>query len=301
MGREALRGLRTVIRRGDEGYPSSLALIPNPPKNLFVLGDPAALRPGLAVIGARKATPYGRTCARHFAEVAARKGVCIISGGARGCDAESHRAALGAGGVTVVFLGGGCDCYYPACHGRLFQEVVDKGGALVSEYPWDTTPLPFMFRARNRLIAGLAQAVLIVEAGLPSGTFSTADDALTCGKEVLVVPGAITSAASRGSNRLLYQGATPVVDDESFEAALFDAMGVLCQGSGGDDLACRAEEPLLQALLAQPMTMEELFSLAVEVYGSAQARGRMHEVVAQAEGNHLIERHPDGRWGPVVA
>ena len=301
MGRRRLDGPRSVVSLGDSGFPPSLGAVPAPPRQLYVLGNPDCLVPGLAVIGARKATPYGLSCARHFAGVAAGKGVCIISGGARGCDGEAHRAALAAGAPTVVFLGGGCDSYYPACHGRLFQEVVDGGGALVSEYPWDTPPLPYMFRERNRLIAGLAQAVLIVEAGLPSGTFSTADDALNCGKEVLVVPGAITSAASRGSNRLLYQGAVPIVDDESFEAALFDHLGVLQQDSLPAKAAAGTDEPLLQALLAQPLTMEELSELAARIYGPSRARSRLNQALFQGEGSRLIERHADGRWGPVVA
>lgn len=300
MARPVLVGPRTVLALGDGGFPPSLAAIPSPPKQLYVLGDPACLVPGLAVIGARKATSYGLSCARHFARLAAGKGICIISGGARGCDGESHRAALEAGGPTVVFLGGGCDRYYPACHGRLFQEVVDGGGAVVSEYPWDTPPLPYMFRERNRLIAGLAQAVLTVEAGLPSGTFSTADDALNCGKEVLVVPGSITSAASRGSNRLLYQGAVPIVDDDSFEQALFDGLGVLQQESVAAAAGVADDDPLLQAILASPMTAEELYGLAQEACGREGARKAMNATLARAEAAGLIARSPNGRWTPVV-
>lgn len=110
----------------------------------------------------------------------------------------------------MVVLGGGCDCIYPESNRDLFQEVVDKGGAVISEHQWQFPPMPYTFRARNRIIAGLSRATLIVEAGLPSGTFSTADDALSSNREVLVVPGAITSPTSRGANRLLYQGATPI-------------------------------------------------------------------------------------------
>lgn len=300
MARITLKGPRTVLAKGGDGYPPSLQAIPAPPQQLYVLGNPACLVPGLAVIGARKATPYGLSCARHFARLAAAKGICIISGGARGCDGESHRAALEVGAPTVVFLGGGCDRYYPACHGRLFQEIIDGGGAVVSEHPWDADPMPYMFRERNRLIAGLAQAVLIVEAGLPSGTFSTADDALNCGKEVLVVPGAITSAASRGSNRLLYQGAVPIVDDESFEQALFDGLGVLQQDPAPAKASLDTDDPLLQALLAQPLTMEELHEFAVGIYGPSQARSRINHAVFQGESQRLIERHADGRWGPLV-
>lgn len=226
-----VKGPRSELTWDDARFPAALVCIPDPPKRLYVVGDTAALQEGLAVVGARKATPYGIGCATRFAQAAAERGVVIISGGARGCDAAAHRAALEAGAPTVVFLGGGCDELYPAEHESLFQRIVDAGGALVSEYPWDRTPRPYMFRARNRLIAGLARAVLIVEAGLPSGTFSTADEALAAGRDVLVVPGAITSPSSRGANRLLHQGAVPIVDDETFADALFSLFGCLKQES----------------------------------------------------------------------
>lgn len=295
-----LQGERFVIERGDERFPHDLLATTDPPKALYIMGSLDALVPGLAVVGARKATPYGRSCARRFAGIAARKGICIISGGARGCDSEAHRAALGACSPTVVFIGGGLDNYYPAAHGSLFQEVIDRGGALVSEYPWDTPALPYMFRARNRLIAGLAHAVLIVEAGLPSGTFSTADEALSMGKEVLVVPGSIASPLSRGSNRLLYQGATPVVDDETFEDVLFNTFCALRTEEFGQ-VETYDGGPLYQALLAQPLSMEELYDLARSLYDASVARARMNEVIAEAESRKLIARQADGRWAPLVS
>lgn len=301
MSRSKLSGERHVLSQRDGAYPAALREVPCAPDRLYVVGDPGSLRPGLAVIGARKATPYGRGCARRFAKLAAEKGVVIISGGARGCDSEAHRAALEAGGPTVVFLGGGCNCIYPPEHAGLFQEVIDGGGAVVSENPWDFKPKPYTFRARNRLIAGLAQAVLIVEAGLPSGTFSTADEALSMGKEVLVVPGSIASPASHGSNRLLYQGAIPVVDDESFEDILFSLTGMLKHPemeANSDELELTA---LVQAVLASPMPVESIYRLSAEVYGEEQARVSMMRELAEAEREGVVMRYPDGRWGPSVA
>ena len=295
-----LKGPRTVIDFASEAYPDSLRAIAEPPEALYVVGNPGALVPGLAVIGARRATPYGISCARRFARLASEKGVCIISGGARGCDSEAHRAALAAGGPTVVFLGGGCDCLYPPEHFGLFQQVVDAGGAVVSERPWEYVPKPFTFRARNRLIAGLADAVLIVEAGLPSGTFSTADEALDAGKEVLVVPGAITSAESQGSNRLLFQGATPVIDDESFEDVLFRACGMLKRPDGQHDGPAHSDDPVLAAVLAQPLDVDQLLGIAMEAYGSANARAKLMETLAEAEASKRVARRPDGKWGPVM-
>lgn len=295
-----IEGPRFEIDSASAAFPQALREIPRPPAKLYGIGDASALRPGLAVIGARKATPYGLSCAHRFARIAAEKGVAILSGGARGCDAEAHRAALEVKGATVVFLGGGCDRVYPREHVGLFQRIVDAGGVVVSERPWDFEPRPFTFRERNRLIAGLADAVLIVEAGLPSGTFSTADEALDAGKEVLVVPGSIMSPSSRGSNRLLYQGATPIVDDESFEDALFRATGMLCRPARGAALAGNGANPLIEAVLAQPLDDERLLALANGLYGRERARRELVQALAEAEAAHVIARQPDGKWGPVV-
>ena len=299
MTQQVLRGLRSVVDLMSESYPESLRELANAPERLYVVGAPEALQPGLAVIGARRATPYGLSCARRFTRIAAEKGVTIISGGARGCDSEAHRAALAARSRTVVFLGGGCDRIYPPEHVGLFQEIVDAGGAVASEHPWGFNPRPFAFRARNRLIAGLAEAVLIVEAGLPSGTFSTADEALSIGKEVLVVPGAITSPASHGSNRLLYQGAIPIVDDESFEDVLFSTLGFLKRPLEEARRALDAS-PLVEAVLAAPMTSEQVFQLARETYGADDARRKMMQELTHAEAAGLLTRYPDGRWGPIA-
>lgn len=299
-----LKGRRTELVRGKQGYPEAFILIPDPPERLYVIGDPSALDEGLAVVGARKATPYGIGCARRFAGAAARRGITIISGGARGCDAHAHRSALAAGGQTVVFLGGGCDELYPPEHWGLFQSIIDAGGAVASEQAWDHPALPYTFRARNRLIAGLAKAVLIVEAGLPSGTFSTADEALAANRDVLVVPGAITSASSRGANRLLYQGATPIVDDETFEDTLNSLFG-FCEHArtpvsdrNADDGRCGDGDPLIAALRAAPLDMEELYDLAVRSCDRVEPRVWLMERLAEGERAGLIARHPDGRWGP---
>ena len=300
MSGHVLKGPSLVIDQASDSYPEALRHIADPPRKLYLIGSVEALVPGLAVVGARKATPYGRSCARRFARIAAEKGVCIISGGARGCDSEGHRAALEAQGRTVVFLGGGCDCIYPPEHEQLFQRVVDAGGAVVSENPWGFVPKPYTFRARNRLIAGLADAVLIVEAGLPSGTFSTADEALEAGKEVLVVPGAITSPTSHGSNRLLYQGATPVIDDETFEDALLRACGALVRPPNGKQKAVLVENAIIEALLAQPLSNDALLALAVAEFGEQDARTRLMECLAEAEVAGLVTRQPDGKWGPIA-
>lgn len=158
-----LEGERFELALEDSLFPKALKSIPHPPARLYGVGRPGALAEGLAVVGARRATPYGRGCAKRFAAAAAERGVAIISGGARGCDAVAHEAALAAGAPTVAFLGGGCNQLYPAENAGLFQRIVAAGGAVVSEHEWDFPPQPHTFRARNRLIAGLSRATLIVE------------------------------------------------------------------------------------------------------------------------------------------
>ncbi|MEC4176924.1 DNA-processing protein DprA [Adlercreutzia sp. R21] len=301
-----LDGERFELTTEDAGFPTLLRTVPKPPARLYGVGSPAALRAGLAVVGARRATPYGRSVAKRFAGMAAERGIVIVSGGARGCDAVAHEAALAAGCPTVAFLGGGCDQLYPAEHAGLFQRIVDGGGAVVSEQPWDFVPLPYTFRERNRLIAGLSRATLIVEAGLPSGTFSTADEALAAGREVWVVPGAITSENSRGANRLLYQGAQPIVDEESFADALFSAYGCLKQEdavaeAGGDADVTPPPSPervLLEALRAEPLGMEALRNLAQAQRPSGDALTWLMVWLATAQRDGLIAQYPDGRYGP---
>lgn len=299
-----LAGTRWMLTPEDEQFPGALARISDPPRKLYIVGDPAALGEGLAVVGARKATPYGIGCSRRFAKAAAERGITIVSGGARGCDAEAHRAALDAGAPTVAFLGGGCDELYPAQHIGLFQRIVDGGGAVVSEHAWDVKPKPYMFRLRNRLIAGLARAVLIVEAGLPSGTFSTADEALAANRDVLVVPGAITSPTSRGANRLLYQGAIPIVDDETFEDALLSLFGCLKrleplsgQVKSRKDCTYPGDNVVIAALRAEPLDMEQLYAIAATSYEGDSPHTWLMERLVEGELEGLVARYPDGRWG----
>ncbi len=317
MQQRRLDGLRSEIDQNSKYFPDIFRLIDNPPKQLFIIGEPLALKEGLAVVGARKATPYGISCAKHFAGRAAEHSIVIISGGARGCDAAAHEAALNAHGITVAFLGGGLDELYPVENIKLFQRIVDCGGAVVSEQVWDARPLPFMFRARNRLIAGLARATLIVEAGLPSGTFSTADAALAANRDVLVIPGSVTSQSSRGANRLIYQGATPIIDDDTFDDQLFDIYGALKSPQiniGGTKISESTvndyvpptsvtdsfddgARSIFDALQAQPLNMESLRDIAVSHVQGADPLTVLMIWLAEVQQRGLIDRYPDGRYG----
>jgi len=213
------------LRRGDEGYPTLLGQIPDPPSSLWLRGEADVellAAPAVAIVGARACSGYGRSVARMLASEAAAAGVLVVSGLARGVDGEAHRGALAAGGSTVAVLGCGIDRDYPAAHAELARSIVATGGLIVSEYEPGVEPAPWRFPARNRIIAGLARATVVVEARERSGALITADFALEDGREVLVVPGEITSVLSTGANGLLRQGATPVTR----AADVLEAVGV---------------------------------------------------------------------------
>lgn len=230
MTYQIIKGERSVIDLGGIGYPGLLADIPEPPKRLFVAGDPAVLSlPSLAISGSRRATPYGRNTASRFATLAANAGLAIVTGGARGVDSVATKAALGAGAKVAVVLAGGIDKAYPQENIGLFQSVVDAGGAVVSDQEWDSDPVPYLFRKRNRVITGLSRALLVVEAGLPSGSFAAAEYARETGRPVWAIPGAITSCNSTGANRMIYQGAVPIINDDTFKDQLFAVFGAASQ------------------------------------------------------------------------
>jgi DNA processing protein len=200
------------LRRRDPEYPALLGAIHDPPPAIFLRGDGGAAllsRPAVAVVGARSCSAYGRSVARTLGRELAATGLVVVSGMARGIDGEAHRGALEAGGVTVAVLGCGVDRDYPAAHAELARRIRERG-LVVSEYEPGVEPAPWRFPARNRIIAGMSEAVVVVEARERSGALITADFALEEGRDVCAVPGEITSALSAGTNALLRLGAMPV-------------------------------------------------------------------------------------------
>jgi DNA processing protein len=211
-----------TIARRDPGYPPLLAEVHDPPVRLFVRGDAGATAdPGVAVVGARSCSAYGAQVARTLSRELAAAGIVVVSGLARGVDGEAHRGALEGGGRTVAVLGCGIDRDYPRSHAELARRIV-ASGAVVSEYEPGIEPAPWRFPARNRIIAGLALATVVVEARERSGALITADFALELGRDVFAVPGEITSGLSAGTNDLLRQGAAPFTSARD----VFDALGI---------------------------------------------------------------------------
>jgi DNA processing protein len=201
-----------VIVLGDEAYPTLLQEIIDPPLALHFRGDVSVLtRPAVAIVGSRRASPYGVNAAEQLARQIAGAGIVIVSGGARGIDAAAHHAALDAGGTTIAVFGTGIDVVYPSSNRRLFRRIEERG-LIVSEFPPGTPPRPENFPIRNRVISGLARGTVIVEATGRSGSLITARMAAEQGRDVFAVPGSIFSAGSEGTHRLVQYGAKLVHD-----------------------------------------------------------------------------------------
>ena len=211
LRRLELVGIRW-LGRSDTGFPPRLRSIHDPPPGLFLRGGATSellAEPSVAIVGARACSDYGAHVARSLGRDLARAGVVVVSGLARGIDGCAHRGCLEVGGRTIAILGCGIDRDYPRAHAGLARDVATNG-LVVSEYPPGVAPAPWRFPARNRIVAGLALAAVVVEARERSGALITADLALEEGREVLAVPGEITTTLAKGTNALLRLGAVPV-------------------------------------------------------------------------------------------
>lgn len=209
------KGIRIIACTG-ANYPRALNDLSDPPLLLYWHGVAEALPPGgVSVIGTRKASAYGRKTAKMIGAMCAERGLSVISGGASGIDGAAHTGSCEGGGPTFAVFGTGVDRYYPVSNGALFDEISEKG-ALISEYPLGANGEPWHFPRRNRIVAALSSRVIVVEAPKKSGAMITARHALELGREVWAVPGRIDEEISWGSNRLIYDGAFPFVDMETF-------------------------------------------------------------------------------------
>jgi DNA processing protein len=271
---------------GEDEYPELLLATSDPPLGLFVRGR-LHHSPAVAVVGSRKATPYGRQVARLLGEELGRGGVVVVSGMARGVDEAAHRGALASKGVTWAVWGTGPDRVYPPEHLDL-AEAVAASGALITEYPPGTPPRPHHFPERNRILAGLVQAVVVVEAAARSGALITARLAMEEGREVLAVPGNIFSELSVGPNTLLRVGARPLLTPRD----LFDAIGLEREPPP----AAGAIEGLLRHIQSgEALSVDDI---------ADRAGVAVTEVIGQLLALELagaIQREADGRYSRVRA
>lgn len=204
-------GIRFLVKEEDE-YPAILKECADAPRYLYVKGDTQSFSlPGAAIVGARKCTPYGAELARALAEKLSTEGIGIISGMAYGVDRAAHQGALMANGKTIAVLGCGVNRCYPSENQDIYEEILLKNGAIVSEYPPDTPPLSAFFPQRNRIIAGLSEGIILTEARKKSGSLITATLGLEYGRNIYAVPGRVTDVLSEGCNYLIREGAKPVL------------------------------------------------------------------------------------------
>lgn len=285
-----------ILTLTDPRYPPLLAAVPGAPPVLFVLGDPGLLAyPQLAMVGSRNPTPSGAEAAYAFARHLAGAGLVITSGLALGVDAASHRGALDGPGQTIAVAGTGLDRVYPARHKALAHAIADQG-ALVSEFPPGTPPLPSHFPRRNRIISGLSAGTLVVEAALGSGSLITARAAVEQGREVFAIPGSIHNPLARGCHRLIRDGAklvetaSDILEElaPQLRAALADAGSI----DSGDDVELEpGSRRLLESLDQAPTPVDllvERSGLTAEVVSSMLLVLELQGYVASAPGGHYI-------------
>jgi DNA processing protein len=287
--RERVAALRdSVLTLDDGGYPPLLREICDPPLALHYRGRPdLLLQPAVAIVGSRRASPYGINVASRLARELAGAGAAIVSGLARGIDAAAHEAALDAGGATIAVLGTGIDVYYPRSNARLAKRVEGEG-IVVSEFAPGTPPLPENFPIRNRVIAGLSLGTVIVEATSRSGSLITARMAAEQGREVFAVPGSIFSAGTEGTHRLIQYGAKLVHDADDVLEELPGNLKVTREES-------REPEGLLREVLAQlradePSHVDELTARLT------RGPGEVAESLLQLELGGWVRALPGARY-----
>lgn len=258
------------------------------PKIVYSIGQPPSEpKLSVAIVGTRRPTSYGRKVSFDFAYKLAQQGIVIVSGLAYGVDKAAHEGALAASGQTIAVLAHGLDTIYPTTHSRLAQDIVERGGCLISEYPEGTAIMKHRFLERNRLVAGLADALLVIEAGEQSGTSSTVQFALEQNKEVFAVPGPITSPASRGTNRIIQQGAHPALSVQDIMAIIAPGQTVTDQPPQGTN----DEETTILTLIYNGVHENESLQTRSKLNPSSFA-----QTITMLEIRGAIGRQPNGQW-----
>lgn len=274
-------------------YPENLAQIPQPPAQLHLSGsaiDSWIDKPKVAIVGSRKASVYGRSITEKIAGELTSYGVVIISGLAYGIDAAAHRAAIIAGGITAAVLPTPLTSIYPAGHRQLAQDIIASGGTLISEYGEGQEVYRANFLERNRIVSGLADAVVVTEAALKSGSLATARFGLDQGKTVMAVPGNITSPTSAGCNNLIKSGALPVTDT----ADILFALGLSPTVKSWQNFRGTAEQEQILKLIRDGVTEQEELSSASQLDGPA-----LNSALTMLEIAGVIRAHGGGNWSAV--
>lgn len=277
-------------------YPERLKRISNPPPLLYVKGDIVYKRLSIAIIGARKASPYGKKVALHLANELGKEGIQIVSGLARGIDAAGHEGCLNSGEGTIAVLGNSLDIVYPRENINLYKRILAaENSAIISEFPISTPPLKYNFPLRNRIISGLADGVVVIEAGEKSGSLITAEFALEQGKEVFVVPGPIDSLRYKGSHKLIKEGAK-LIDNIADILEEFQ-QPVLFNKVNHANLNLNKEEKIVLGFLgSNPVTVDEIYnncSLSIKDILSILSILEIRGLVKRVSGRKFISMY----WG----
>ncbi len=275
------------IHIGDEFYPTQLLDLEHPPETLYCIGNPSILKSdSLGIIGSRKSTPYGNAAATLAGKCAAECSIPVVSGGAIGCDYRGLKGALDAGGDIIVVPGSGADIVYPSSSRELFEAAWKGRGCVVSIEKWGTQPRKYTFPKRNPIIAALSLSLIIIEAALSSGTFTTAVAAENLGRNLYAVPGSIFSDLSAGCNKLISEGAAIIQDRESLELQIsldFNTLHLACQYENSNDR-------LVEILSSGPMTLQEITEALDITYPEALG------ILVDYESAELVERLLSGKF-----
>jgi len=275
------------ITLSDDAYPSKLKNINDPPPYLFYVGNIEILnRPSIAIVGSRKPSDYGFRMASKMAGEMASSGIVIISGLAYGIDGASHQATLEAGGLTAAVFGCGLDIFYPPGHSALARRIAETG-CLLSEFEKGTKPERFNFPVRNRIVSGLADGVLVIEAAEKSGALVTASLALEQGREVLAIPGSVDSKLSFGTNNLIKQGATTVTSvQDIFDCFKWHKATSAIEKTPDISRLSKNEQTIFTSITVQPIHLDEIGRNA------GLGHGITAEVLLNLEMKGLIIRKP---------
>jgi len=281
---------RFEISKDDERFPEHLRQFDWCPETLYGRGDASALRRGIGIIGARKATPYGVRAAKQIASWCAELNMPVYSGAAIGCDQAAHRGALDAGGATIAVLGCGADIVYPRGATRLIEEIIESG-CVLSHFEWGMTPKRYTFIERNRLIVALSHLLIVVEGRMPSGTFSAVNWAEQLNVDIAAVPGSIFSPESSGPHHLLSNGAMPLSTKEDLIDAL--ALTIDYEDVSSYDIRratlSKDELAMIEILQPMPLSVDEIAQIA------ELATVTILVTVNMLELKGFIHRLPDGR------
>jgi DNA processing protein len=274
----------------DSDYPGLLGRLPQPPEQVYIRGDLLSLlkRPRVAIVGSRSLSAYGRETTHKLTTALANQGVVIVSGLALGVDSVAHKAAVEAGGQTIAVLPAGVETPYPRSHNRLAEDILKKGGALISEYPADAIAWPANFLARNRIIAALSDVVLVTEAAARSGSLNTARYGMELGLDVLAVPGNIYSPTSEGTNNLIKTGALPATRVEDI-LQLLGLESSLKQGRAVPKVGDSSQQKLIDLLATGHTDGAELLDksqLDVAAYNQALTMLEISGTVRPLGANH---------------